>query len=237
MKVKNSIWSSQITTKFPPGKPVIFWDTCALVDIMRIPQMDRDRFNIHTLEKYEEIARWIREGKLVSVTSELVRTEFDRHFADEQKKVEDQTKKYQADVKMLSAYMQSTHKKHRLTTAIDLLECCKRCEITANSICKNTYAIKQENAFMTAADYRVRNYVMPSGGKESYKDCYLWATFLKLVSVLPIAKGAFFFTSNYKDFGKGGKNKFNEDLNNECPAKVQGCIDINELHGKLLGLV
>ena len=237
MKVKKSIWSSQITTKIPSNKAIVFWDTCALVDIMRIPQMDRDMFTIHTLEKYEEIARWIREGKLVSVTSELVRTEFDKHFAEEQKKVEDQTKRYQAEVKTLSAYMKNSHKQHRVTTSIDLLECSKRCEETAYSICKNTIAIKEETTFMTAADYRVRNYVKPSGGKESYKDCYLWATFLKLVSMLSITKDAFFFTSNYKDFGKGGKTTFNEDLNNECPVMAHGCLNINELYGKLYGIV
>ena len=237
MKVKISIWSSQIKVKLPSDKPIVFWDTCALVDIIRIPQMDREKLNIQTLENYEDIAQWIREGKVISVTSELVRTEFDKHFANELKKVDDQTKRYQAEVKTLSAYMQNTHKQNRVISAIDLLECCKRCEETANSICKNTIAIRQENIFMMAADYRVRNYEKPSGGKESYKDCYLWATFLKLVSELPITKEAFFFTSNYKDFGKGGKAKFNEDLNNECPAMAYGCLDINELHGKLLGIV
>lgn len=237
MKVKKSIWSSQITVKLPSDKPLVFWDTCALVEIMRIPQMDREKFNIHTLEKYEEIAKWIRDGKLISVTSELVRTEFDKHFANEIKKIEDQTKRYQEEIKTLSAYMQNSKKQNRVKTAIDLLECCKRCEATANTICKNTIAIKQEVVFMTAADYRVRNYEKPSGGKESYKDCYLWATFLKLVSELHQTKDTFFFTSNYKDFGKGGKSRFNEDLNNECPAMAHGCLDINELHGKLQGIV
>ena len=182
MKVKNSIWSSQIIKKIPSGKPIVFWDTCALVDIIRIPQIGNKKFDIHALSKYEEIAQWIRDGKLISVTSDLVRIEFDKHFANELKKVEDQTNKYQAEVKTLASYMKNTYKQHRVTTAIDLLECCKRCEETVISICKNTLAIRQENIFMMAADYRVRNYEQPSGGRESYKDCYLWATFLKLVT-------------------------------------------------------
>lgn len=237
MKVKYSIWSSQIPVKLPSDKPLVFWDTCALIDIMRIPQTDRNMFNIHTLEKYEEIANWIKEDRLISVTSGLVRTEFDKHFANELKKVKDQTIKCQAEVKSLSSFMQNRHNQNRISSAIDLLECSRRCEITSNTICKNTYAIRQEHIFMTAADYRVRNYEKPSGGKESYKDCYLWATFLKLVSVLPLAKEAFFFTSNYRDFGKGGKNKFNDDLNNECPANASGCIDVNNLYGKLRSIV
>ena len=53
------IWLSQASTNIARNKPIIFWDTCALLDILRIPLLDRPQFNPQTLQAYEQIESWI----------------------------------------------------------------------------------------------------------------------------------------------------------------------------------
>lgn len=82
MKRKNRIWLSQANANLAANKPIIFWDTCALVDIIRIPHSTKN-FTIQDLQKYEDIALWLEDGFIQSVTSDIVNIEFDEHYARE----------------------------------------------------------------------------------------------------------------------------------------------------------
>ena len=77
MKNKNKLWLSQVAANIPNDRPIIFWDTCALVDVARIPHSTK-KFTLQDLEQYEQIAQWIEEGRVISVTSDVVSALFRR---------------------------------------------------------------------------------------------------------------------------------------------------------------
>ena len=102
-------------------------------------------------------------------------------------------------------------------------------------IWKKTFVLKQQQSFMKNADYRVRNYITPSGGKESYKDCYIWVSYIELMREINPTAPTYFFSVNTKDFAETKEsNKLHPDLVQECPSNSIGhAFDVLILHGKL----
>ena len=80
MKTGKRIYLSQVNMEIPNDKLIVFWDTCALLDILRIPA--RENLNINDLLCYERIADYIENSQLVSITSGLVINEFLDHYEE-----------------------------------------------------------------------------------------------------------------------------------------------------------
>lgn len=66
-------------------------------------------------------------------------------------------------------------------------------------IWQKTYILRGQKSFATNADYRTRNYITPSRGKESYKDSYIWVSFISLLNKLQPTEICYFFTANPAD--------------------------------------
>jgi hypothetical protein len=62
-------------------KPVIFWDTCALLDIIRQPLSDR-KGSADILAKVIQIKNKILSGDIISLSSELCIKEFNDHVGN-----------------------------------------------------------------------------------------------------------------------------------------------------------
>ena len=116
------IWLSQASTNIVRSKPIIFWNTCALLDILRIPLLDRPQFNPQILQAYEQIESWIAAKRLVSVTSDLVVREFSVHADDIVNALSSQEQNLKNDVKEQSRYMTDSIKATRIASIIDLLD-------------------------------------------------------------------------------------------------------------------
>lgn len=72
----NRIFLSQVSGKLVSDKPFIFWDTCALLNLVRIPLMDRKELTLTTLRSYEYLLSEIEAGHVQSIASEVVLAEF-----------------------------------------------------------------------------------------------------------------------------------------------------------------
>ena len=212
------IWLTQADAIISRYKPIIFWDTCALLDVLRIPLLDRPQFTPQTLQAYEQIESWITSNRLVSVTSDLVLREFSEHADDIVNNLATQEQKLKNDVKEQSRYMTDAAKSTRVSNGIDLLDIQKRVIKLVKKIWRGTYILRGQNEFALKADYRVRNYIKPSGGRESYKDCYLWICYISVLNKVNPTEPTFFFTTNPADFAENKKSdKLHPNLIAELP--------------------
>ena len=120
MKTGKQIYLSQARANISNTRPIIFWDTCALLDILRLPIRQTIR-GAEMLVRYEIIAESIERGIITSVTSSLVITELTNHY----NQVYNELTKKENDAKnqmiQLADYMVSTKKKTRLIYAVNLL--------------------------------------------------------------------------------------------------------------------
>ena len=229
------IWLSQASTNIARNKPIIFWDTCALLDILRIPLLDRPQFNPQTLQAYEQIESWIATNRLVSVTSDIVVREFSEHADDIDNALSAQEQKLKNDVKEQSHYMTDAAKATRVASSIDLLDIRKRVIKLVKKIWKGTYILRGQDDFALKADYRVRNYIKPSGGRESYKDCYLWICYISVLNKVNPTEPTFFFTTNPADFAENKKSdNLHPNLTAELPSANSGyALKMAILNGQL----
>lgn len=213
MKRKNRIWLSQAAANLDANKPLIFWDTCALVDIIRIPHSTKN-FTIQDLNKYEDIARWLEEGVIQSVTSDLVGIEFDEHYTEEYSNLLREQDKRKNAIKHFSQYITKTMKKTRIESAVDSLNIQNRFGILTKRICNQTTLMRQENAHARFADYRTRYKMAPASNKGEYKDCYIWGTYLATIKAINPNVYCAFITTNPKDYGKG--STIDQSIQNDC---------------------
>ena len=105
MKTNRKIWLSSAKKNIPENVPLIFWDTCALLDIVRTPIIERSKLNFNSLQAYERITDYIMDQKVISVTSEIVVKEFHEHIGDCIKALEQQSQRIVEQVCMLSKYV------------------------------------------------------------------------------------------------------------------------------------
>lgn len=233
----NRFWLSKADTVIVADKPCVFWDTCALLDILRIPLLDRPQFDISTLQAYEQVASWISSNRLVSVTSDLVLREFSEHADDIVNCLAIQEQKMKTEVKSQSQFMADSVKATKVANSIVLLDIQKRVIKLVKRIWRSTFILRGQNEFALKADYRVRNYIKPSGGRESYKDCYLWICYISLLNKLSPTEPTFFFSSNPADFAENKKSdNLHPNLRAELPfAKSGYALKMRILYGKLQG--
>lgn len=227
MKTGNKFHISQVSTVLPNGKPVLFWDTCALLDIIRIPI----RSNLVALSNYERIAELIEKGDILSVTSEMVLSEVNDHFLKEKQILENEQTRRKNEIIGFADYMESQKKRDRIKSAVALLNVISRLELLTTRILRRTYIVRGESKYRDSADFRLRNKIAPAARKAEYKDCYIWSSFLTFAHEYPHTK-LVFMTTNPKDY-RQDKNLF-PDIQRDCVrANAQCLFNIGAAYGFL----
>lgn len=233
MRTGKKMYLSQANLHIPNDKLIVFWDTCALLDIIRIPI--RDNLRINDLECYERIADYIDNSHVISITSGLVINEFADHYLDEHNKLIQAQTKLKKQVLDYANFMVSIKKRERLTKAIDLLNIERRLNVVLMRILKKTFILKEENIYRNFADYRLRNKMAPAARKSEYKDCYIWGTFIKLIhTIRPTSNYVSFISVNAKDYTDSGGGLHNHIITdcNYLPS-MRVVLNIGQLYGDL----
>lgn len=233
MKHLKKIWMSQSARYIDATKPIVFWDTCALLDVLRIPYRSG---SINELTMYEQILDSIKNGVIISVTSEIVAEEFDKHFSETCHNLENEQEKRKKGIKDFAAFETNVANKTRIFTAVDLLSIKQRLENVINDICKNTILIKGDAKQRRFADFRLRHSFAPAAKKNEYKDCYIWGMFITLAQKLPAHVSMTFFTSNKDDYYDKASNDVYSQLKDDCLAagvNTDTKLSIGDLYGSL----
>lgn len=231
MKYDKKIWMSQSVENIASDKPIIFWDTCALLDILRIPYRSG---KINDLNLYEKVLDGIKNGAVISVTSEIVAEEFDRHFNDMYDELEKEQENRKKGVKDFAIFEKDEATRVNISTVIDTLSVSQRLLDVVDQICNNTIQIRGDANQCKFADFRLRNSIAPAAKKNEYKDCYIWGAFITLAQNLEHHNSMIFFTSNIDDYIDKSSKDFYSQLKNDCRnanGKIE--ISIGNLYGSL----
>lgn len=180
-------------------KNILFWDSCALLEILRFPYRGWDANTYDILNKLNGL---IHRSDIYSLASSLTITEWN----DNEEEIRNTTQ----------TSLEETHNYH--STCIDVLNkihstsyasetiqdksLVNTLDILANSILSKTLFIKTEEVANNALE-RVKKKLPPSKKKAEFKDCTIWETVLylsrEIYKIDTVNKQAF-FTVNVEDF-------------------------------------
>jgi hypothetical protein len=199
-------------------KPVLFWDTCSLLDIVRLPLPDRNQA-IDSLEKIIEIKNKIVSKEIVSISSTICIAEFDNHIENWVKSLESESKKLS---KTYNNFIEFINKANLGAIPIsttdlsvykleDLL-----CQIV-HSIISETLFVSEHATFNEFAHFRTTNKIPPAKKKGEYKDCYVWGTCLEIRQTSVDKSYPYhFMSSNIADYADSSKIEFVTEIKNEA---------------------
>jgi hypothetical protein len=198
-------------------KPVIFWDTCALLDIMRMPLPDRG-YSLARLKRVMEIKQSIVNGKIISLASKLTLKEFNDNIYE----VEDSL--FKAEKNISNKFNTFIEFVNLLNPSIAILSIDLNSYGTADmlmdiieSITDETYFIDEDDLFMQMATRRTIDKIPPAKVKGEFKDCYVWSTCLTVRGMSAQAGQPFgFMSSNTSDYADSTKMSFSPEIQTEA---------------------
>ena len=199
-------------------KPIIFWDTCSLLDIVRLPLPDRNN-TVDTLEKIIEIKNKIVSKDIISISSILCVAEFNDHIDNCVKVLEIESKKLSISYNNFIGFINKANlgappvenTNLPIYGLEDLL-----CQII-QSITNETFFISEDTSFANFAHFRTTNKVPPAKKKGEYKDCYIWGTCLGIrQNSIDKTYPYHFMSSNTTDYAALNKSHFVTEIHNEA---------------------
>lgn len=185
--------------------PVIFPDTCILLDILRFPRFTKGtEINQNSIKSAKRICESLRdEFKVVSVIAELVNYETPKNI----KSVIHHEKENYLDYIKRTQYVKGWSREigmKFISSTLDYQEAIQRCvSIQKEWICNSMIALATDE-LESRAMFRVTNHIPPAKlGKNSEGDCLILETCLELARELQEAKfphPIVFASSNTKEF-------------------------------------
>lgn len=212
---------------------VLFWDTCSLFDIIRLPfRTKSDRY----LDYYQQISNLIIEKNIISVASVLTITEINYNFQNVEAEYDKYLRKLQNDLELHEDYLIKSNNTTQRILNFKLHEKGLKQYLFAlfNTIIANTTFIAEKQTFNKFAHFRVSYHMAPAQRKGEYKDCYIWSTCLELSKeIVQSNSKIFFFTRNKNDFFENGQlfQLIQDDCNN---SSISIKYEVGDLLGELL---
>ncbi|HTA63120.1 MAG TPA: hypothetical protein VK835_11720 [Bacteroidia bacterium] len=218
-------------------KPVIFWDTCALLDIMRLPIPDR-KHSVSILEKLIEIRNKIVAKDIVSMSSVVCIIEFNDHIDNWKQILNTEAKRLSKPYNDFISFINKVNVGVTPIPNIDLsahgLE--NILDGIILSITKETYFISEDAQFSQFAEFRTFYKFPPAKVKGEYKDCYIWDTCLELnKNITDKSFPSFFMSSNTTDYAASNKINFEPTLivHEATQNNITYLPNFNFAHGQL----
>lgn len=232
-KTNSKYYKGQALQEIPQNVPFLFWDTCALLDILRIPERFADV--TRALTPYQRLCDLIENGNIISITSDMVLYEFNSHFDDILNELSRGVQKVKEDVIRYS-HLMSDKKNEKINHILPILDISslKILENLVRKIWKNTYIIREQTVYRNMAHQRTVAKIPPAKNKGEYKDCFIWATFLQYAEASP-SPCKIFITTNTADYCDKATKKIDDALNVECQGIGNASIylSVGEVYGKL----
>jgi hypothetical protein len=182
---------------------ILFWDTCSLLDIIRLPYRNGD---INSLSSIIELKNMIDNGTILSVCSSLTITEWNEH---EDKSIQETNKNlgltstfHKNSVDMINRVFSTTYS----TTQLDDKGLVAELENIAVEILNKTFFLNTDTISDNAL-WRVAQKKAPASKKQEFKDCAIWETVLSLASIIQ-GNGVkvVYFTVNTDDYLDKSRN-------------------------------
>lgn len=181
----------------PSNRDVIFWDTCSLLDILRLPYRNGDLSAFNGLLKIKDL---IDNDNIFSVCSSLTIAEWNEH---EEKTKQDTDKNllltsnfHKNSIDIINRIFTTTHP----TSALHDKGLVNELEDMSTQILNKTFFLETDE-IADSALWRVANKRPPASKKREFKDCAIWESVLALGSqIYSSGKKIVYFTVNTDDY-------------------------------------
>ncbi|MBB3186099.1 PIN domain-containing protein [Microbacter margulisiae] len=199
-------------------KKIIFWDTCALLDIIRFP---RDN-NSASLASLIKIHKEIVNDRVYSVASEITIKEFNDHesstITESKEIIKKNSEQYESIMEIVNFFTSSqTGYSHINTVSYNI----ERYLINiVDEIIQKTVFIQKDEIATVWLD-RIVQKKTPLRRKGEYKDAAIWSTCISLADKIDAAselENVIFFSSNVNDYYQAGTTNFSHDILTECTS-------------------
>lgn len=205
-------------------KPVLFWDTCALLDILRLPYR---KGTIDSFRLINQIKDLIQNDQLFSVASALTIKEWNEHenkiLTETQKSLELTELFHGTCIAITNDVYGATY----VSEPISNKSLCPIFENLAENILSKTFFLETAEIANSALT-RISDKLPPASKKNEFKDCAIWETVLKMsrdIYDFDQHTQQVFFTVNTEDFFDKGRtpNRFYPQLLTEAAMSNLAC--------------
>lgn len=199
LNFKRCVSAGQFTKITTSAQLFIYWDTCALLDILRIP-LPEHKYTVENLLKYEKIYEYIKSNEAVSIASYVTKCELETNAQKEYSRLS----KGEVDLKRkiidFVRFSDDEASSNIIINSINSLKISSRYYSLFCNICKKTYIINESAKIRRIAHDRTMNHIAPAHRKNEYKDCCIWATYVDIMKRNSHNPLGIFFTTNTSDF-------------------------------------
>lgn len=209
-------------------KPVIFWDTCALLNIIRFIYRE-DPGDVTTFEAIKKIHEAILNNSILSVSCVSVITEYNNNVNVAVQLTEESVAQTDTFYKNLLDVINKLDNTAMGYTSVRVQHMPQKLNSMVQDILHRTAFITIDKTAAANAHQRVVQRKAPAGKKEEFKDCTIWEVMLSCYRQLNTVDNAIpktFYTVNVQDFCKF-ENKvaqsFLHDLLMEAAAQHFTC--------------
>ena len=201
------------------SSPVLFLDTCTLLDIIRLPFRQKSPTTAKSfLESVGNANQLIKRSKLSLVILPPVLKEWNNNLPNTKAELSRHIREIILRLEILSA-IHSSGAGGLVVPDLLSLKTESFLETICNDLILSAIHIEQDNDLVLKANDRVVNNIPPSR-KGTIKDCIIYEHCLQITSLLrseEFTENIIFFTSNTKDFcvsNGNAKQPINDELSN-----------------------
>lgn len=213
---------------------VIFWDSCSLLDIIRLP-FSTKKFNHLDFTFYQKICELIESGVIISISSAIIINELSNNLIKAETDYDNGVKKIQDGLRQYDEFLNVCNPPiSQFSISLISKPLREKLRLIYDKILENTLLINEKTEFMKFAHFRVSNKMAPAEKKGEYKDCYIWGTCIKLSErIIRPRKDLFFITSNPEDYIQEGRG-FYLLIQEDCLINsIDICLNVRTLYGKM----
>jgi len=199
--------------------PILFFDTCIFLDILRSPY--RDNIHVNAISSALSLIKMseINPDNVCLLTNETVHTEWNDNISNVKRELEKEVIKLEYTREKLvtaaNAILKIDHVHGQKLTSINLHN---HLEVLSLNLLNHCLIAKQEDSHCAKGMQRSIKCLAPAKkGKSEPKDCVIFEAFLDIserVRKLGYSREIYFVTSNSNDYGKANNNFIVEELNN-----------------------
>lgn len=219
-------------------KPVIFWDTCAFIDIIRLPLPER-KYTSDILERLILIKNKIVSGDIISISSNFCIREFNDNVTRYINHLKTETQRLNKEHNDFISFINKANLGSNILPNIDLS--IHNLEVLLSNITleitSRTKFVNDDPSYSAFAEFRVRNHIPPAKKKGEYKDCYIWATCLDIrKNCTDKTHPYYFLSSNTKDYAATNKSEFVMEIKTEADINnITYSSNFDLIFGRLRG--
>jgi hypothetical protein len=215
--------------------PILMFDTCALLDIMRFPRSGHIKH--HSIVNASRLIHC--SASVHIVITETVLNEYEKLIDDEQKQTKNALELINRQHDSLYKAMQ--HLPDALVNPypsskpvlLDANDVANRIRILIDGVLSKSTCLTLGKSILDSVTLRQAQNKLPARNGKGYPDCAIIESYLALMKGVRDGNSivrAWFISSNKNDFCSGGDNRIHEDLASDFHAlKLEFLLDLSRL--------